>query len=371
LFLQVGSSRLYIDNSKMEKYLADLYDAPTKLIDLRKLGEGFHNAGFLLRFKVGEEEKHLVMRIVRGDTGWGHDYLSDHAAVLLLQHHLFNTAPEKTCCRSIDVACITKNGNVVSVGDSVEFLNLVEEVTEKDGRPYIEDLFNIAKRKSLTDKDRRRCLIVADYLVSLHAVKKKNDLLYVRHIRDLIGHGEMLMGVIDTYPKPETLDFTSPEEISEIERKAVTWRNKIKYLTHRLSRIHGDFHPFGNIRFREDDTMMALDMAREEFGEPADDVSAITINYLFLSIWHFNDYVQPFKELMETFYRRYLEKTGDHEILKVIAPFYAFRGLVVAHPLYYPQIELEKRRKIFNFINNVLDAEEFDLKQIKSYIKSE
>lgn len=180
----------------------------------------------------------------------------------------------------------------------------------------------------------------------------------------------MLMGVIDTYPKPKTLDFTSQEEITEIERKAVTWRNKIKYLAHRLSRIHGDYHPFGNIRFREDDTMMALDWAREKFGEPADDVSALTINYLFFSLWHYGAYLDPFKELMETFYQRYIEKTGDKEILKVIAPFYAFRGLVVAHPLYYPDMETEKRRTVFNFINNVLDAEEFNLKQIEAYLSS-
>lgn len=368
MIIHVGSSRLYFENSEMEKYLSGLYNVPVKLMDYRKLGEGFHNAGFLLRFMAGEDEKRLVMRVVRGDTGWGHDYLGDRAAVLLLQHRLFNTAPEKTCCRSVDVACITRKGNVVSVGDSVEFFNLVEEVTETDGRAYVEDLFEIVKRRSLTDRDRRRCLIIADYLVNLHSVKKKNDLLYMRHIRDLIGHGEMLMGVIDTYPKPENLNFTSREEIAEIERKAVTWRNKIKYMTHRLSRIHGDYHPFGNIRFREDDSMMALDLAREEFGEPADDVSALTINYLFLSLWKLGDYVQPFKELMETFYERYLDKTGDEEILRVIAPFYAFRGLVVAHPLYYPEMENDKRRKIFNFINNVLDAEEFDPKHIKSYL---
>lgn len=370
LNVHVGSSRLYVDDAKLEQYLASLYNAPAKLLDFKKIGEGFHNAGFLLTFRAGKDEKRLVMRIVRGDTGWGHDYLGDRAALLLLQHHLFNSAPKGTCCRSVDVVCITRGGDVTSVGDSVEFFNLVEEVTEADGRPYVQDLFDIAKRRSLTAKDKKRCLIVADFLADLHATKKKNPLLYMRHIRDLIGHGEMLMGVIDTYPKPETLDFTSQEEITEIERKAVTWRNKIKYLTHRLSRIHGDYHPFGNIRFREDDTMMALDWAREKFGEPADDVSALTINYLFFSLWHYGEYKDPFKKLMETFYQRYLEKTGDKEILKVIAPFYAFRGLVVAHPLYYPDMETEKRRKVFNFINNTLDSEEFNLKQIEAYLSS-
>ena len=124
-------------------------------------------------------------------------------------------------------------------------------------------------------------------------------------------------------------------------------------------------HARRKIRFRGDDSIMALDLVREEFGEPADDVAALTINYLFLSLQHFDDYVHPFKELVETFYQRYIDKTEDEEILRVIAPFYAFRGLVVAHPLYYPEIENEKRRKIFNFIKNVLESDEFDPRQIR------
>ena len=162
--ISVGTSKLFIDDLKLEGYLKGLYQEPVRLLGLDKLGEGFHNAGFLLKFLAGGEEKRLVMRVVRGDTGWGHDYLGDRASVLLLQHHLFNAAPKGTCCRSIDVACVTKGGSVVSVGDSVEFFNLVEEVTE--GRPYVEDLFEIAKRKTLTGRDIKRCRIAADYLVN-------------------------------------------------------------------------------------------------------------------------------------------------------------------------------------------------------------
>jgi hypothetical protein len=258
---------------------------------------------------------------------------------------------------------------VISIGDSVEFFHVVEEVTETDGRPYAEDLVEIADRGALTEKDRRRCLASADYLIDLHASKKTDQRLYMRHIRDLIGHGEMLMGVIDTYPHPDTLTFTSTAELTAIERSAVTWRNKIKYKTHRLSRIHGDYHPFGNIRFCEDDSILALDLAREEYGEPADDVAALTINYIFMSLWHHGEYSSPFKALMDTFYRRYLEKTKDEEILRVIAPFYAFRGLVVTHPHYYPNLGNEKRIKMFNFIKNVLDTDEFDPTKVPLYLR--
>jgi hypothetical protein len=369
LKIVVGSSTFEIRRRNLEEYLSKLYKLPVKLISLKKIGEGFHNAGFLLSFTAGLKEKRVIMRIVRGDTGWGHDYLGDRCAVLLLQHKLFNTAKRGTCCRSIDVAGIMEDGNIVSIGDSKEFFNIVEEVTEADGKPYCDDLFEIAKRRELTERDRRRCRVAADYLADLHKTKKKSSILYMRHIRDLIGHGEMLMGVIDTYPDPASLNFTSRDEMASIELKAVKWRNKIKFMTHRLSRIHGDYHPFGNIRFKEDDSIMALDLARAEFGEPADDVSCISINYIFFSVWHYGGFVSPFKDLFDIFFDRYLERTGDEEIFKVMAPFYAFRGLVVAHPLYYPDMELEKRRMIFNFINNVLDSDEFDRKRVDAYLK--
>ena len=370
MILTVGSVSVKVDEARFEGYLSKLYGGSAKLLEIKKLGEGFHNAGFLVTFKVGDENrvKRLVMRVVRGDTGWGHDYLGDRASVLLLQHRLYNSAPAGTCCRSIDVAGILGSGEVVSIGDTQEFFNLVEEVTEADGKPYIDDLFAVAQRGSLTDRDRRRCLKAADYLTALHRVKARNDVLYRRHIRDLIGHGEMIMGVIDSYPDPQTLSWVTREELAMIEVKAVEWRNRVKYLTHRLSRIHGDFHPFGNIRFREDDALMALDLSREEFGEPADDVATLAMNYIFISLWHFNDLIEPFEELLNLFFHRYLDMTGDKEILRVIAPFYAFRGLVVIHPLYYPVMENEKRRKVLNFINNVLDADAFNPDVVKEYI---
>jgi len=369
LRIAVGNLQLDVDQKAMEEYLTRLFNSHTELIGLRKLGEGFHNAGFLVATRVEGKERRLVMRIVRGDTGWGHDYLGDRCAVLLLQHRLFNTCPEGTCCRSFDVAGIQRDGSIASIGDTLEFFNLVEEVTEAEGRPYVEDLFRIAQTDSLTDDDVVRCRNASEFLVKLHSMKMRNDILYKRHIRDLIGHGEMLMGVVDTYPDLTKLDFATPEEITEIEMKAVLWRNRIKHMGHRLSRIHGDYHPFGNIRFKQDNSMVALDLSREEYGEPADDISALTMNYVFVSVWQTGRLVDSLRRLTEIFFETYIEKTGDEELVRVIAPFYAFRGFVVAHPLYYPELTLSQRRIIVNFIRNVLDSEEFNFKEIRSYLK--
>ena len=114
-----------------------------------------------------------------------------------------------------------------------------------------------------------------------------------------------------------------------------------------------------------------LDRSRGEWGEAADDVSSMTINYLFFGLLKTDGRAldEDFKGLFELFFDKYLKKTGDYELLEVIQPFYAFRGLVVASPIWYPNISMDTRRKLFNFIKNVLEADEFDYRKVDRYLE--
>ena len=95
----------------------------------------------------------------------------------------------------------------------------------------------------------------------------------------------------------------------------------------------------------------------------------MAINYIWLALRHKNNFSGPFKELFEIFWRNYLKKTRDNEINKIVPIFFAFRGLVVAHPLFYKNQTNKTRKQIFNFINNILDGKVFNYKKINSYIK--
>jgi len=369
LKLNIGKIIFEIDKSSLENYFSEIFSKSVHLINLKKVGEGFHNVGYLAVFNIDGEIRKILLRIVRGDKGWGHEYLSDRASILLLQHELLNSAPKGKSPKSIDVACLNKSGRFVSMGNAIEFINFTELVDEKEYPSYSNDLFKIAKSRMVTEKDIKKCRIIADYLAELHSMKKKNDALYKRHLRDLIGHGEMLMGVIDTYPNPKKLEFVSSEELMQIEIKVVEWRNKIKHMNNRLSRIHGDMHPFGNVRFNKDDSILVMDFSREKFGEPADDISSLSINYIFFSVWHYGEFIEPYKILLNEFFSRYAKRTEDKDLFKVLPPFYAFRGLVVAHPLYYPDLEVKKRRMMINFILNVLKSKKFEIDKIEKYLQ--
>jgi len=63
-----------------------------------------------------------------------------------------------------------------------------------------------------------------------------------------VGHGECLMGILDSYPHPYAL--LPPHVCEALEHDAVSWRWRLRGRTHRLARVHGDFHPW-NLLFRE------------------------------------------------------------------------------------------------------------------------
>jgi hypothetical protein len=77
----------------------------------------------------------------------------------------------------------------------------------------------------------------------------------------------------------------------------------------------------------------------------------------------------PFEVLFRSFWDRYISESGDDEVVATAAPFFAFRGLVIASPLWYPDLSLEVRRRIFNFVENVLAADRFDPKDVNRYCK--
>ena len=360
-----------MQSKKLQEYLSELYDSNVKINSVCELGKkpeettekelkGFgYGKPYHIEFAVDGKNKSVVLETLRVGGGFGHDHFSDRAQVLLWQHSAFNRLPCHV--RSVDVGAFTKDGGLKSVGDCTEFFIVTELV---EGQLYHLDLDRMKEQKRLTQLDLDRCRALSDYLVRIHGVKHDCPELYVRRVRDLVGHGECIFGLTDSYPTK--LSYIGEEDFVNIEKQCVKWRWKLKHKSHRLSQVHGDFHPW-NILFREGSDFTVLDRSRGEWGEPADDVSALTINYLFYSLQTYGRLAGPFKRLFDLFWRNYLDKTGDEEILTVVQPFYAWRGLVVASPVWYPNLTLEVRRKLFNFIRAVLGTEKLELEEINSY----
>jgi hypothetical protein len=54
-------------------------------------------------------------------------------------------------------------------------------------------------------------------------------------------------------------------------------------------------------------------------------------------------------------------------MLEVAAPFFAFRGLVMANPVWYPVLDEAIRAKVLRFVLNVLAAPRFEPARANDY----
>jgi hypothetical protein len=324
--------------------------------DLKAFGYG---SPLFLEFEVAGEWKKSVLETMT-PSSFGHDHFSDRAQAILWEHSAFNNLPRHV--RSLDCGAFLDTGTILSTGKAEEFFLLTDFV---QGNGYFKDLERIGKSRIATDGDAARALALSDYLVEIHSLKLDSPGLYARRIRDLLGHGECIMGLIDNYPL--SFEFIDPPLLKQIELSCIEWRWRIKSRSHRLCRVHGDFHPY-NILFREGTDFTLLDRSRGEWGEPSDDTSCLSINYLFSSLVHSGNFAGPFERMFRTFWDNYLSRTNDKEMLDVIAPFFAWRGLVIASPVWYPHLPVQVRRSIFNFIRNILAADRFDPGDVNRYL---
>ncbi len=343
-----------VSRDAIESYLRERLPG-ARVVEFERLGAGVHGTGFSLTVETREGRKEFVLKDLIPE-GLGHDYPSDRAAVFLLAYDEYSGLPGHIA--AVDVLALHGDGSLRSISGGREYFLLMEKA---EGRNYFHDLEQMRGKEKLDEGDRGKVLSMVEYLKEIHSVRKDSRTLYWRKLRDTIGHGECLMGVFDSYPD----GVLSYEEMAEVEKLCIDWRARLKPLYGRLCQIHGDFHP-GNIWFK-DSRFILLDRSRGPWGEAADDVTALTINYIFYSVMYLNEVKGAYLDALSLFYTGYIEATGDEEILSVVAPFYAFRGAVVAHPVFYPQLEAEQRKAIFRFVRSLLRSERFDPAKVNDY----
>jgi hypothetical protein len=324
----------------------------------------------------------LVLRTATSNI-FGHDRRSDRAQQMLLAYDTFGAMPDHV--RALDVGAIAKDGELISLRDAGEFYLLT---TFAEGRLYADHLRRIAAEGVATDDDLTRCESLARWIARLHRERIDEPASYTRAVRDLVGHGEGIFGMVDGYG-------IAYERLHAIERRCLEWRWRLRGREKRLCRIHGDFHPF-NVVF-DGLAFTLLDASRGCKGDAADDVTAMAINFVFFAIggagspgdgrspqggaWIVGGAGSPgdgrspqggawidqpaawprgLGLLWRRFWDVYLRESGDAEVLDVLAPWLAWRALVVCSPRFYPHLPDAERDAILAFAERALDADRFD-----------
>jgi len=362
----VTSVQIKIPKSVVQKYLETKEGKAVKILQYEKLGSGWHGTGYKVKFAVKRKKgiKEIVIRTLL-PANFSHDWISDRAKVFVLQHELAHGIPNHI--ESFDVSGYTKDNKLVSLGNVKEFFQVVEVAK---GVSYSRDFQRIMESGKITGEDIRKAKVLSDYLVKLHGKKfkgSKEELRSIRrrHTRDALGHGEMMMGVIDTYPVH--LSFTTKKKLTDLICKAAKFREEIKDIQSRPCRMHGDFHP-GNILF-DNKKLTVLDASREVYGDPADDVTTMAINYIWFAVMQSGRFSGPFAELFRVYWNNYFKKTKDRLINRTAGIFFAFRGVVVAHPIFYDLQSDSVRKKMLKFTEKVLSERSFDPKKINKYLR--
>jgi aminoglycoside phosphotransferase (APT) family kinase protein len=363
----MGAGNARFTPSALEPYLSSLHGRAVRSVRVSALGGGRqgdkgYGYGIPLRidYELEGEARRVVLDSVRPGP-FGHEHMADRAQAMLWAHDAFGKLRRHVA--SLDVGAVRASGELVSLGTAEE-LFMVAEFSE--GREYADDLLRLRAGEALRPLDLERADALCDYLAGIHRVAGTDAGLYARRIRELVGHGECIFGVDDSYPDPGPVAL---DLLREIEKRCVDWRWRLKPRSRRLCQVHGDFHPW-NILFRAGIDFTVLDRSRGEWGEAADDVTCLALNYLFFSLQRSGRLEGGFERLWLRFWERYLERSGDRELLDVAAPFIAFRGLVMANPLWYPALDERLRSRLLRFVLNVLQDGRFDPARANAYCEA-
>lgn len=310
-------------------------------------------AGYGLPVRVelrdGGATRQLVWRVASANE-FGHDRRADRAAVMVQAFEDFARIPRHV--QAVDLGVI-RGDALVSTRDATEHYLITSYAP---GTIYAHDLRRIAAERLATPHDVARLDALARYLAALHAPIAPPGARYRRAIRDLVGSGEGMFGIIDGYP-PE-VPGAPPERLAAIEARCADWRWRLRGRDARLTRTHGDFHPF-NIVFDGDQPTL-LDASRGGCGDPADDLTALAVNFVLFALDAPEAWSRGLGVLWRELWPRYLAARPDAELLAVAPPFFAWRALVVANPVFYPRMTGAARDKLLGFAEHVLDEHQLD-----------
>jgi aminoglycoside phosphotransferase family enzyme len=241
-------------------------------------------------------------------------------------------------------------------------VRVTQEGTSKELllEPYASRLARIAESGELTGEDEAAARDLADALAALHRQRAFEPQMYSKRLRlELDG----FLASLEELARREEL---TEDEVSEQAVKAARWWGRLRNHAGRQAPLWGGGCP--------DDIWVSGPAAlpgngRAEFGEPARDVAAVCFLYLDAALASMNRFDGPFRHLFLAFFGRYLEASGDDEVL-VVLPFHiAARALRAANDFIAKEDTGPRKRRYIDLAWNSLEEEEFRVEDLPDLLR--
>jgi len=296
-----------------------------KNIDL--LGEGLVAEAYKVEF-IGNIKPLVVRKTKNTNGGMSKDYNSDKVGYFLLQHTCASNHINH--CKSYGISFKDFKGEIFNLDTIKDTYQVIDYVS---GKEFFETITNLEEKFDLVTPYLDK---IIDYLVQLHSIKpdfnkQKTNNLYNRHLKDVIG-SEVFLDVLDAWSENDDLVTLKIKE--KVNSKLFILREQYKNNYKRCSRIHADLH-FGNIFFNMKKELTVLDSARNPWGEPADDLICLLINFDYISIKKHKEITSYYENIKQYILKRYLEKTKDSDIKNYFDLFYILRLFILLNPNFF------------------------------------
>jgi Ser/Thr protein kinase RdoA (MazF antagonist) len=214
------------------------------------------------------------------------------------------------------------------------------------GEPYWRRLARLAEGgETAALRDAR---LLAEHLADLHRPLAGGTApRYRRAVRD--GLMNAAFRLIDA---GDAFWYSWPALRAEVEHAFLDWRLRLGDHHRRLKVTHNDFHPWN--LFLDGDRVNLIGARAPGFGDAANDVAALAVNYVWFGYLRDGDFTGVYRAAYEVFCGHYVALTGDRQLASVLPPFFAMRLLVLLSPLYYPDKEASVERQLRRLLPAVL-----------------
>ncbi|MEZ4581640.1 MAG: hypothetical protein R3A10_08375 [Caldilineaceae bacterium] len=189
---------MQLDRTMLQEYLSRRHGAQAEIRRVQQLRGEVQDEEALKQFSYGDpvlieytvdgqHVREVLHRIRR--TPFGRERSDDRVAAIWLDYQTFNKLPRHVPAADI-LAHLTGNG-LTSLASADELMLVTGY---RPGHVYADDLIRLRDGGDLRDVDVARAEALAAYLAEIHLQQHDDPALWRRRLRDLIGHGEGVMG---------------------------------------------------------------------------------------------------------------------------------------------------------------------------------